>query len=92
MRIIGEIPHHTMKITVFQHAGKLSAKFETGLIEQTYKWRESDQLKDFADIEKLVTPAFQQAVLDQFTQMGSIKNEAVNEFLKDELIRFPKVI
>ena len=45
MRIIGHIPHPVMKITVFVMDMKFAVKLEIGLMEQTYKLRESDQIK-----------------------------------------------
>ena len=54
MRIIGNIDHPTLKITAFKHDGKLSVKFEVGLMEQTYKFRESDKLNDFSGLQKVI--------------------------------------
>jgi hypothetical protein len=77
MRIIGQIEHPTLKITVFKMDNKLSVKFESGLYEQTYKFRESDSLNDFESVKKLVDPAYIDFVLAEFNNMHRAKNEAL---------------
>jgi hypothetical protein len=81
MRIIGHIAHPAMKITVFKMDNKLSVKFETGLYEQTFKFRESNEMATFQDMEKLVDEAFCQAVLAQFAIMHQLKNDAMGRAL-----------
>jgi hypothetical protein len=62
MRIIGEINHPTLKITVFKNEGKCSVKFEAGLLEQIYKFRDDERLQTFEDIQKIVDESFIQKV------------------------------
>jgi len=81
MRIIGYIEHPVMKITVFKDNGKLSAKFETGLFEQTYKFREMDTIKTLVDVQGLVDDAFQARVMENFQTMNKLRNEALDRFL-----------
>jgi len=81
MRIIGYIEHPILKITVFKDNGKLSAKFESGLFEQTYKFREMDELRTLEDVQKLVDPVFQEEVLQQFQVLNKIKNRGLDRFL-----------
>ena len=80
MRIIGYIEHPVMKITVFKDNGKLSAKFETGLFEQTYKFREMDAMKNLVDVQGLVDDEFQQQVMDNFQNMNRLRNEGLDRF------------
>ncbi len=54
MRIIGHIDHPTLKITVFKTDNRLSIKFESGLYEQTYKFRAGSQLESFEDIRAII--------------------------------------
>ncbi len=84
MRIIGNIEHPILKITVFKMDNKLSVKFETGLYEQTYKFRESDELKNMEGIQKLVDGPFIEAVLNEFKQMHRLNMEAWGRFLPKE--------
>ena len=58
MRIIGEIAHPTLKITVFKNEGKCSVKFEAGLLEQIYKFRDDERLQTFDDVQKIVDELF----------------------------------
>ncbi len=81
MRIIGYIEHPVMKITVFKDNGKLSAKFETGLFEQTYKFREMDTMKNLVDVQGLVDPEFQARVMENFQTMNQIRNQGLDRFL-----------
>ena len=83
MRIIGHIEHPILKITAFKMDNKLSVKFESGLFEQTYKFRESDQLNKFEDIQNLVDEAFILNVLDEFKSMNQIKNKAISRFFAE---------
>ena len=81
MRIIGHIDHPTLKITVFKMDNKLSVKFETGLYEQTYKFRESNELNDFATVKRLVDGQFVAEVMENFAKLHQAKNEALGRFL-----------
>jgi hypothetical protein len=81
MRIIGNIEHPGLKITVFKMDNKLSVKFETGLYELTYKFRESEQLKDLSDMQRFLDAQFIQAVEARFAGMHQEKNEAMQRFL-----------
>ncbi|MEK7256255.1 MAG: hypothetical protein AAB316_15995 [Bacteroidota bacterium] len=70
MRIIGSIPHPTLKITVFKMDNRLSIKFEAGMYEQTYKFRESTDLQDFAGAQRLVDEPFLRFVLELASKMA----------------------
>ena len=83
MRIIGHIENPILKITVFKMDNKLSVKFESGLFEQTYKFRESDQLNEFEDIQNLVDETFVSAVLEELKSMNHIKNQAFSRFIAE---------
>ena len=72
---------------------KLSVKFESGLFEQTYKFRESDQLSAFEDIQNLVDEAFISNVLDELKNMNQIKNKALSRFIAvDDSEEFEDII
>jgi hypothetical protein len=62
---------------------KLSVKFESGLFEQTYKFRASDQLSTFEDIQKLVDEDFISGVLEELKTMNDIKNKAFLRFITE---------
>ncbi len=92
MRIIGNIDHPTLKITVFKMDNKLSVKFETGLYEQTFKFRESDELNDFATMQQLVDEQLVNEVMENFARMHHLKNEALGRFLPKVKAEFEEII
>ena len=93
MRIIGQIDHPDMKITVFKMDNKLSMKFELGLYEQTFKFRESEYMKGFDDAVKLVDATFIGQVLKGFNAMHKAKNDAMGQLVKmEEEGEFPIII
>lgn len=85
MRIIGYIEHPTMKITVFKMDDKRAVKFETGLLEQTYKFRAFDGFSSLEDIQKYIDAAFITAVETNFAGMNDIKKTAFSRFLPSEV-------
>jgi hypothetical protein len=92
MRIIGNIDHPTLKITVFKMDNKLSVKFEAGLFEQTYKFRESSEMADFEAMQRLVDEQLVQEVLENFGRMGQSKNGAIGRYLPKEAEEFEEII
>lgn len=70
MRIVGEIPHPVVKITVLLMNMKYSIKMELGMMEQTFKIRESDYISKLTDIEKLIDETFLQECLVRFELMN----------------------
>ncbi len=84
MRIIGNIEHPNLKITVFKMNNRLSVKFETGLYEQTYKFREREDIASFEDIQTIVDETFINDVLDSFPNMHQSKMHAIARNLIDK--------
>lgn len=88
MRIVGDIPHPTLKITIFLHDSKYAVKFEAGLYEQTYKFRSGDEIETVADIKNIVDETFINQVQSALPLMhqhklealGRRKDEAADEF------------
>lgn len=93
MRIIGNIEHPILKITVFKMENRISVKFESGLYEQTYKFRSGEGIESLADVEKVVDATFQAQVLQHLTLMNEIKNQAVGRNIaQDEEDEFDTII
>lgn len=86
MRIIGNIEHPILKITVFKMENRISVKFESGLYEQTYKFRSGEGIESFEDVEKVMDATFQAQVLQHLNLMHEIKNQAIsrNIILEEE--------
>jgi hypothetical protein len=68
MRVIANIPHEEMKISVFSWNGKYLIKLEKGGFEQTYKISEMDFVDD-AELEKMLDEEFLEKALDTFKVM-----------------------
>ncbi|MEL7123268.1 MAG: hypothetical protein AAFO07_27720 [Bacteroidota bacterium] len=92
MRIIGYIKHPVLKITVFQMDNRLSVKLETGLYEQTYKFRQGGMINTLEDVKKIITEEFTQAVLDQVEEMHQIKNTALKRMHSEKEDSFDDII
>ena len=75
MRVLSEIPHPAVKITVFAWNGKYIIKLERGAFEQTYKISEMD-IMDEADIPKLLDETFINNALQRFSEMNKALQEA----------------
>lgn len=84
MRIIGEIEHPILKITVFQMDNKLSVKFESGLYEQTYKFRSGEGLDSMEDLRRVLDGPFIEAVMASLKQMHRQRTAAVSRQLPPE--------
>lgn len=69
MRVIGEIDHSEVKITIFHWNNKYLVKFERGLLEQTYKFSEFDVAGE-SEIKEMIDEAFIKKVLERFAEMA----------------------
>ncbi len=93
MRIIGYIDHPTLKITIFELGNRMAVKFETGLYEQTYKFRKSSAIQQADDIRRIVSPSFIDQVDNLFTRMDLVKQDAMQEGIaENDADEFDKII
>ena len=69
MRVIGEIEHSEIKITLFQWNNKYLVKFERGLLEQTYKFSEFD-VSGVEEIRQMMDESFINKVILRFSEMA----------------------
>jgi hypothetical protein len=69
MRVVGYIEHPNMKISIFKMDNKFSVKFEGGLCEQIFKFREDTQLDKVEDVKKMITSAFVESVEKRLVEM-----------------------
>lgn len=81
MRIVGDIAHPQMKITIFKNDGKFSLKCESGLLEQIYKFRDDDRLATVDDVKKVVDAFFIKKMEDILRGMYEGKMEAMQRNL-----------
>jgi hypothetical protein len=79
MRIIGYLDFPGVKTTVFKMDNRLSVKFETGLYEQTYKFREGEGADTLEEVKKILHEHFFKSVMAQFQQMHALRNQVLSE-------------
>lgn len=84
MRVVGKIPHPYVKITVFSYQLKYTVKMEMGHVEQTYKIRNSDKIKNLEDLSKLVDDQLINECINHFTLMFNSMNDAFKRFGEKE--------
>lgn len=68
MKIVGNIPHPKMTITVFMMNEKYIVKFEAGPMEQVYKLSQ-EKIHGMDHIRQIVDERFQENVLKKFSEM-----------------------
>ncbi|TAK40191.1 MAG: hypothetical protein EPO28_10460 [Saprospiraceae bacterium] len=84
MRIIGTIEHPALKITAFKTEDRLSVKFEFGLMEQVFKFREREGLRDFDDVSRMVDKPMLDAVAEIFKTMLHAREQACLRLIPPE--------
>ncbi len=77
MRVVSEIVHPELKITIFHWNNRYLIKFEAGLFEQTYKIHEYD-VDSEEEVKKLVTDEFIRGVTDRFNQMAESLHQVLS--------------
>jgi hypothetical protein len=75
MRIIGEIPHPSCKITLFSWNNRYLIKLEQGLLEQTYKV-DQFELAGEHELPRIVNDDFIANALRLFTEMEAAIQKA----------------
>lgn len=92
MRIVGDIPHPSLKITIFLHDSKYAVKFESGLYEQTYKFRSGDQIQSVEDIKGLVDTELLNEVQQELQNMHVRKLAAIARKTEEQEEDFEEII
>ena len=70
MRILGQIPHPIIKISVLALNDKFILKLEYDLLEQVYKIRNCDEISNFGTLEELVDEQFLESCIKRFNEMN----------------------
>ena len=78
MRIIGEIPHPTCRITLFSWNLKYLIKLEKGLIEQTFKVPQLEVTGD-EDVKNMLKGEFLEEAIQRFDEMEASLMKALSE-------------
>jgi hypothetical protein len=80
MRVVGEIPHPQLKITIFSWNNRYLIKLEAGPFEQTFKVSEFDVTSE-EDVKNMVDSEFLQEAEARFNDMAQslLKSQHRNE-------------
>lgn len=78
MRVIAEIPHPQIKITVFSWNAKYIVKLEAGNFEQVYKISETD-VNGLDQLKEMLSPGFINSCIQRFLSMRSDFSETFNK-------------
>ena len=81
MRIVGNIPNPSFKITVFSYNMKFIVKIETGPMSQEYKLGE-DEVSGLGDIRQILSEDFLRKVKVRFDEMFKDWNAAIEKNLQ----------
>jgi len=68
MRVIAELPHPQMKITLFHWNAKYIIKIEIGQFEQVFKISELE-ISGVEELKKLLNEDFMESVMERFLSM-----------------------
>lgn len=68
MRIVGNIPHPDIRITVFHMNDKFIVKLEAGPMEQAFKF-DQEKHPGFEAVKKLIDAEFMRKAHDRFNEM-----------------------
>ncbi len=92
MRIIGHIEHPSLKVTIFKMDNKLSVKFENSLYEQTYKFRDGQEIDSVEAVQALVDDTLLEGVQQNFMAMHRINQEALGRRYNASEEEFERII
>jgi len=68
MRIVDNIPHESMSISIFQMNDKYMVKFEAGPMEQTFKFS-IEEMKSVDNLKTKITTEFIETTRKRFNDM-----------------------
>ncbi len=84
MRIIGYLDIPSYKVTVFQQGMRFTVKFEDGFYEQSFKFRQSEEISGLAAIQQLIDEPFIQQVEEGFELMRQSMTALMHRHFKAE--------
>jgi hypothetical protein len=78
MRVVTEIAHPEIKITIFHWNNRYLIKLEAGAFEQTYKIQEYD-IDSEKEVIKLINDEFIKSAINRFNQMADSLHQALRQ-------------
>jgi hypothetical protein len=93
MRIIDEIEHPILKITIFKMDTTLSVKIEAFGLEQIYKFKSGSLIESSDQIKKILDEKFLNESLNELVIMNKRINDSIREnFDTESQFIFPEII
>lgn len=92
MRIIADIAHPRMKITVFQYNGKISIKFEKHLIEHILKLRDGSPLNELEKIKSSLSTEVLNNIEIAIDAQHKMRSSLESDLLENDLEEFDEII
>lgn len=89
MRTIGFIDHSSNKITVLEHNNKITLQIESGLLSQSYAFRDGSTVSNLAAVQKFCTPEFLAKIDQRFRDMNQDYFDQISKGIED---KFPEII
>lgn len=80
MRIIGNIDHPQLKISVFESGDRFPVQFEDGQNAIICKLRRGDGLERLEDVKKWVDANFCAAIAQQLVALGQLQQKQLKHF------------
>jgi hypothetical protein len=81
MRVIGYLDTEGYKTTVFKNNDRFIVKFESGLYEQVFKFREAAKIENLNNIKDLIDADFLKEVDLRFIEMHDSKVSLLRRFM-----------
>ena len=92
MRIVGNISHPDLKITIFKNAGHFSVKCETEMIEQIFKLRDDPYIQSPEDVKKMFDTEFIRIIETGLKTLSAERESAYTRHFKLPQEGFPEII
>jgi len=89
MRTIGHIDHPTHKITVLEHNNKITLQIESGLLSQSYAFRDGSPISNITDVQKFCSAEFLAKVDQRFRAMNQDYFDQITDGIEE---KFPEII
>ena len=92
MRVIGNIPHSTLKITVFETDTRFPVQFEAGAVAQIFRFRKGGQIENLSDVKALVDETMCKGVIEGLKRQNELMIRSQARQAKEESDDFPAII
>ena len=84
MRVIGNIEHPQLKITIFKMDNRFTVKFENEWYEQAYRFYQDGKIETIEQIKQIIDETFIADVQEIFTQMHKKRMTHLHKILFSE--------